>query len=279
MKYYLETNALYNLKKWPEELRKESFSSAFAVAEIICGMDAGEYGKRRAVLRNLELSKLFIEWTFPQEIIFDSFDAFEEYEFTERRHKPLLRLYRAALGSETYKTFVGSPEYTDEKMGFHYFKAIDDHWTRNFIDSIESYHNELKHIFIENPVTDIEFGDKTHTIDSKKKMEQFLTDDAHEMNRSATIMALVNMLNKFTKSEISEEILFSSYNSLINPYIEVYSRYSAHKMGISGPPARNDFQDLTHMIYLRNEPGRKIISNDNFYKHFAPEYTKELFSN
>lgn len=109
-------------------------------------------------------------------------------------------------------------------------------------------------------------------------MEQFLIT-APELNHSTTILAVAKMINRFTKSEIPEEILYSSYNGLINPYIEVYSRYTARKMGDSASPGTNDFQDLTHLMYLRNEPGRKIVSNDNLYKQFAPEFSIELFSN
>lgn len=163
-------------------------------------------------------------------------------------------------------------------MGFDYFRAIDTYLNKNFIATAESFNKALTNDFIEMPVSELLYKDEIHVIDSKKRMEQFLMG-ASELNHSTTIMALTRMINQFTRSEIPEKELYSSYNGLINPYVEVYSRYSAHKMGISGSPARNDFQDLTHMIYLRNEPGRKIVSNDRLFKQYATEFSTQLFEN
>jgi hypothetical protein len=278
MKYYLETNALYNLKKLSDEDRKQSFTSAFAIAEIIAGIDAAFYTTRRSILKQLESSGIFIEWTFPQEIVFDSFDAFEEYAFDEQRAEPLFKLYKAILRCEIYDEFVSSPEYTNENMGFDYFRTIDTYLSKNFITAAESFNTALKNDFIEKPVSELLYNDELHIIDSKKKMEQFLLV-APEVNRSTTIIALAKMINQFTRSEIQEKELYSSYNGLINPYVEVYSRYSAHKMGISGSPGRNDFQDLTHLMYLRNQPGRRIVSNDRLFKQYAEEFYIQLFEN
>ena len=44
-------------------------------------------------------------------------------------------------------------------------------------------------------------------------------------------------------------------------------------------PARDDFQDLNYLIYLRNEPGRKIVSNDRQFKQHAEELSIQLFEN
>jgi len=278
MKYYLETNALFNLKKLTDGERKQSFTTAFAITEIITGIDADYYSTRRSILKQLEFSDVFIEWTFPREIIFNSFDAFDEYEFDEQRTEPLFKLYQAVLRCENYDDFINSPEYTNENMGFDYFRAIDTYLNKNFIATAESFNKALTNDFIEMPVSELLYKDEIHVIDSKKRMEQFLMG-ASELNHSTTIMALTRMINQFTRSEIPEKELYSSYNGLINPYVEVYSRYSAHKMGISGSPARNDFQDLTHMIYLRNEPGRKIVSNDRLFKQYATEFSTQLFEN
>ncbi len=106
MKYYLETNALFNLKKLTDGERKQSFTTAFAITEIITGIDADYYSTRRSILKQLEFSDVFIEWTFPQEIIFNSFDAFDEYEFDEQRTEPLFKLYQAVLRCENYDDFI-----------------------------------------------------------------------------------------------------------------------------------------------------------------------------
>jgi hypothetical protein len=271
VKYYLETNALYNLKNISDEIKSQSFTSLFAVSELISGIKPEFYHKRREILKQLYQSSIVIDHSFPQEIIFNSFDAFEDYEYIEQRDEPLSRLLEAVLRCESYEQFMDSAEYKDGHMGFDYFKKVDEYLSNHFIATTESANKLLSEEFNREPHSQLTYNDNNYPIDSKKSIEQFLIA-VPEFNRGTTILAVAKMINRFTEADIPEDVLYSSYNGLINPYIEVFSRYAARKTGESGTPARNDFQDLTHILYMRSELDRKIISNDKFFKHYASDF-------
>lgn len=271
MKYYLETNALYNLKNIPDDVKTNSFTSIYALSELITGISDETFSKRRSILNQLDRSGIPIDQAFPQEIIFNSFDAFEDYEFIEQRDESLNNLFQAILKSESISQFRDSPSYANGQINFDYFKIVDEHQTQNFVESTITFNTILAEEIVKEPNSSILYDDTTYDLGSKKSVEEFLIT-VPEFNRSATILAVTNMISRFTKVKIPIKEIYESYNGLINPYIEIFSRFVARKTGESGKPGKNDFQDLTHLLYLRNEPARKIVSNDNLFRKFAPEY-------
>lgn len=72
MKYYLDTNTLYNLKKIPEHLYSGCFYSAFNITEIIAGISCDNFFKRKNILANIKASGMFVDDALPTEKLFNS---------------------------------------------------------------------------------------------------------------------------------------------------------------------------------------------------------------
>lgn len=62
--------------------------------------------------------------------------------------------------------------------------------------------------------------------------------------------------------EISEEEVYNSYDHSIDIFLDSFSLFSAKKSGELGTPAKNDYVDLNHLLYLHNNPNRLIVTDD-----------------
>lgn len=62
------------------------------------------------------------------------------------------------------------------------------------------------------------------------------------------------------KMKISE--LLESYNGSIDIFIEAFSLFSAQKSSLLDCPAKNDFLDLHHLLYLGNDRKCFIVTDD-----------------
>ena len=52
MLYYLDTDALYNLKRIPDSILENSFYSTFSIVELIAGLNEKTFNKRKSAIRN-----------------------------------------------------------------------------------------------------------------------------------------------------------------------------------------------------------------------------------
>jgi hypothetical protein len=75
------------------------------------------------------------------------------------------------------------------------------------------------------------------------------------------------------ESRTLKEII-SSYDGSINIYLFISSYYVDQKVSSKNSPAKNDYLDLFHLIYLKNAVD-KIVSDDKMLHQFM----KKLFPN
>ncbi len=93
MYYYLDTNAIYDLKTYPVSLLHNSFTSAFSVMEIVTGIISEEtFNRRKGALINLVNKKLDVKWEFSEQLLFQSFDVLNDSDFIKSRPGHLLAL-------------------------------------------------------------------------------------------------------------------------------------------------------------------------------------------
>lgn len=273
MRYYLDTNVIYNIKKIPVEKLTSSLISILALIELISGIrDDKSYVRRKAIITNVFSRNLMIDWAMPEEIVFDSFDIFEdEYEFKDDRQEKLMKLINALLWSNSYESYCSSEGYQSEH-GHAYFKAIDDEMNLMFVLRSMMGNEVIKQSFeSETDNNSITVDGNAYLIDTPKALKDFF-DLFPEMNRAATINGLASMIAKRIANEtFTTEDVFETYNGLVDIYVNAMSRYSIYKVSNYDLPAKNDFSDLTHLLYLKDVSGRKMVSDDRIFKTLLGE--------
>lgn len=94
------------------------------------------------------------------------------------------------------------------------------------------------------------------------------------VNNAITINALVNMIYTvevgvcFSFSEV-----FDSYNGLSNTFVETLSHLCTDSIVGEKTPSKNDFADMIHLLYLKNDSVRRIVSDDKIFQAYLPSLT------
>jgi hypothetical protein len=274
MKYYLDTAAIYEIKKLPESILEQSFYSVFSLIEIIAELDHESFNRRKAALKNVLNSAAKQDNSFPEKFVFSSFDYFKDDEFIEERLDDLFDIINDVLNSENVGEFSSFELLKTRKFDFSYFNNMDKFYSKNFIDS------SLKgNAMITSALKDtsepkfVEIQDKTYNLESRRAITDFLNEP--NVNSSFTILALANEAIRISGSQYSENLerqVYESYNGLLNVFVDGLSAYSVQQTINNSKPDKNDFQDMIHLYYLRNSNKLKIISNDRLFRKCVPDH-------
>jgi hypothetical protein len=271
MLYYIDTNGLYNCRKINPEKVKNCFTSIMAVLELITGITETTFPKRRAILGMVFSCGITIDYAFPEEIIGNSFDFFEECDFVEGREEAILSLVNAILQAEDYVEYVQSVAYNSE-MGHQYFKNIDDGLSRNFRLSTDKGTKEVRSLQkLNSPENVMTFEGVTYDLNTPEGLK-----DAFPLfSRLATLQAMaIKSIELYLPDEKpSIEEVFISYNGLSAIYVFVFSLYTENVLLNSHSTSKNDAMDLLHLLYLKNDSGRYIVSDDKIFVKYFPTNT------
>jgi hypothetical protein len=261
-RYYLETNALYHISKYDKKQVGESFTSALALYELIAGMDAATYQRRKGILHLTQNSGITIDWRLPEEILFESYSAGEEFKFVDTRTDKLETIFNQALAIDSFEEFRATANDI-----FEYFSSLDKRWGSSFIQATVAGNGVLKETFIHNPDETIVFNGKTYPVNTPEQMKLFLTEQP-AVNRAITVNAFVQMFMAspaIQSAGFTEEEVHDSYNGWTDHFMDAFSVNSMSRMLGGQAPAKNDFVDLLHLLYLRNFKDCKIVSDDKIF--------------
>lgn len=269
MIYYLDTNALYSIRKIQKEKLPYFFTSIMAILELVSGINEKNFDKRRTILSMVKASGLTIDHAFPEEIIANSFDIFDEYDFVEERDKGLLNLVDAVIASEAFSSYQLSEAFNAE-LGHEYFKFIDQNLSKNFAAASINGIKLIKH-FQRNPsienvidINGVEFD--LNTVDGLRKAFPMFS-------KASTLEAMCHLVVKMSQASLEIADVFSSYNHLADVYVKVYSSYAEAQILNSMQPSKNDAQDLLHLLYLKSDFKRFIISDDKIFSKYFRDNT------
>lgn len=273
MLYYLETNALYHLSGIKKEILTSSYTSAFSLIELVSGISESNYAKRKTVLSMIRDFKLTIDTASQEEVVFNTFDVFDDYEFVELRYVELQKLIQAIINCETYLEYSLTDVY-DAEYGAAYFRHLDDHMSSNFITSSVLGIQTMKQV-IQNPETikQIDYNGNAYNLESSANIREFLLANP-SFNHLITLQGLAAMIrSKGALPDLSIKEIIDSYNGLIDTYVDTLSRFCTNAIFQGKTPAKNDFADLTHLLYLKNDPEKYIVSNDKIFMNYLPDHT------
>jgi len=266
MIFYLETNALYSIEKILKGYNNKCFTSIFALFELVSGIKTENFDIRKKILNKVMSSNFAIDWEMPEKILFDSFEAANEFKYKEERIAPLKELIKAILCTNSFKDFSNSEQFNSLNYSFEYFKNLDFFWNKGFVDATIIGNKRIK--------KELQDNDKAVILNGKacklKKNKDLVNLFAYEpkLSHSVSILAFCGILKNRGINK-SEKEIYESYNGLIHNYILGLSDYCDNKLIMHAESAMNDFQDLMHLIYLRNFNDITIVSDDIIFgKYF-----------
>lgn len=254
MKYYLDTVAVRRLSKELPKLKDNSYTSALVILELISGINEREFNIRKQVIKNLLECGFPIIWKLPETI---KAEAFPILEIREKRTLGLLRICYELLRSENLETLILKTE--NEVYNIDFFKEWDSTHSFGFINATSKGNEELKKIYNDERLNNGEAFENY-----AKQFVKSLASD-FELNNSITVKGMASNYAAQASSngeKVSEEEVHNSYNHSIDIFLEYFSLFSAKKSGELGTPAKNDYVDLNHLLYLRDNLNCFIVTDD-----------------
>ena len=273
LKYYLETNALFSIGKMRADVIPESYTSVFALFELVAGLDDESYSKRKTIIESVASKKIKVDWRMPENILFQNFDALREFEFIDFRANALVRLVQNIKKFDTLQQVIDEDRRDNVEMSFEYFKTVDGYINRTFVSSTVAGNKNLKQQFAElRDIDPLVINDKTYSIETHQGLSELLSVEENA-NISMTILAFANnFLSDDAKgSGITEEMMYNSYNHNSDGFMRAYTKRVTSYTIERNIPKRNDINDLLHLLYIPQKTDVKIVSDDKIFKAIVPE--------
>lgn len=271
MRYYLDTNVLYNIGKIPVGLKENCFYSVFGLSEMVAGIVERDFHRRKKALENVLNSGLKCDDKWPEQLLVESFDYFKQYDFEDDRSEWLQKIINSLLLCNTYDQFRQLVQNDPFRNFFEYLTSQDKFYTDNFKEA--SLHG------IQN-IMQLKINHK----ERQKNAGEATTDltailDEENVNRSLSVLVFANKTINLVREVFSDELeqkIYESYNGLQDVHLIGYSNYSKKQIRNNLEPGRNDNQDIIHLHYLRDGNGISIVSDDAIYQEFIPQFTITL---
>ncbi|RYD56701.1 MAG: hypothetical protein EOP56_11680 [Sphingobacteriales bacterium] len=272
MRYYIDTNILYNLKKVPQGVIKNAYTSSFALMEIISGINEKDYNRRKACLKEIFTLNLDIDNRMPSGAIYGGFSIFREFKMTDSRVNLLKEAIRKCVVSSSFKE-IESAALDVSGVKIELFSKLDREISDNFVDLRQGVNNIMQ----EGGPQFIEINRQQHRLDTSAILRELFSVNSGEErmrlrlidNLVSVVIININTSKALDKPRFERDEISKSYNGLLDNFITGQIRYFSSKLGVIELPGKNDSQDLYHLFYLR--PGDKIISDDKFFKKYLPE--------
>lgn len=272
--FYLETSSLRRLSSYLklEKIKLFCFTSSLALIELLSGITENNFITRRNIISNILASRIKIDWAFPEEIISSGFPVLKG---EETRLLSLKYLLEIILISTEYQEFIELCTKNNIRYDYNYFKKFDIFGSKRFIESTIEGNIKIKECLEESNPIDLKISED----DSDNIKEDFwkvFKAKYNNINISATLLSLsrgyaqkiVDRCEGLNISDVEHD-LYNSYNGKIDYYIEAFSFYSLEKISKYEQPARNDFQDLAHFLYLRNIINVAMVSDDKLIENIC----------
>lgn len=270
-KYYLETNALYQLKKFSSETQESSFTSALAITELVAGVTEYDFKRRSAIAQILMASDVAIDWRFPEEIQLESFDCALLDEFEDIRKASLQVLFIALSEAKSFTQFKTIDNKVDKEFNLSFFKRLDDTWAERFVNVLNDSNFQIAEAIEKFPNEKLEFNGKIYNVGSRKGLNVLFVEQP-SFNWAISIYGMIAQLRRSKVdifNHLTDEMIYESYNGLSDHFVRGFSAYSSEKLVNMGSASKNDLLDLYHLTYLRDCKRTFIVSEDKIYQRLG----------
>ncbi len=239
VKYYLDTNEVQSLGLKLESISSEwIFTSIWAQIELVSAIkDDDSFRRKKAALKHLSDSRIYVDQAIPSIKRLQAFGMVEPepYDFSVFRE----RIIPIVINSIDY----------DE-----YLKRIHDSGLEKSLKSIRDVDNlsSISGKYIANNTYEI--------IDFENKWKG---------NKSGLIQDAVD----YHAGKLEERYglpkwyLIEDYDHSIDYFMLIHYYYVEQKKHAHEKPARNDFNDICHLLYLKD--GCKLVTDDGKFQEYV----------
>ncbi len=272
MEYYLETSSLRQLisKANNEFIKKSTFTSILALMEIASGItNEKSFQLRKAILSKFLNSKITLCVTLPETLYFNAFGFnLNDKEMTDGIGRILFKL----IETDTYKVFIDQIENSDDKDQFTFLREFDSRppiiFRENFSDQIDQARKGPGFQALKK-----EFSKRWNSKDPIFAEEFCDTIIDHY------VVGLYNDQSEIAPNRIrSIDEIKKSYDHSIDIFLIISSLFSDQRISHGSLPAKNDYFDLSHTIYLSNL-STKIVTDDRlFHKLFINSFSRNIIT-
>ena len=237
--YYLDTNTVQSLGLKLESLPLKSvFTSIWTQMELVSAIeDEGSFRRKRAALKHLQESNLFIDQTLSGFKLYMAFGAIARTNYTFDDFSNCI-----------YPIVMHAQDYSDLMKQLDNLDLIEIFGTLKVIDELSS---GMEYYLKQNKWPIIDFDNK------------WSGNKYNLLNEAIDYFA--GRLQE--RSGISKEKLLSQYDHSIDYFLLIDYYYVEQKKYLHEKPARNDMNDLHHLLYLKE--GNKLVTDDTGFQKYV----------
>lgn len=233
--YYLDTVAVRKLSAMLSEgVHDCILTSVFTIIELIGNIkDEDSFHRQKSILTKLAKGKFKVDPYLPEEVQMEAFNIPVKSDVSDQIFDLMIRLIRF----ETYQSWKNFEESCEPHPNIYEYVQI--------VDKQKTFAQMLKKNWSDDPVKAIaEFND---IWDENKSRDEILTK-------------IVNYYIEKRKAAYPQYADKIRYKNSINLFMLVHAHYVGKKVSRHDNPGRNDFQDLMHLLYVRN--GMTLVTDD-----------------
>lgn len=246
MEFYLDTNTLRSLASKLGTFKTNSYTSVWAIIELLCRLSLRDFLVRKAALKSILSNELKIEWRLPFSLIADSFSCDCDDDSLISQIKEICQLLILSSDFNDFNTRASQQGLTIDALKFQ-----RDSLSRNFIEHVKDSNVLLQQCFKKV------IFDKFSVID-KADLMVWYHDNAY--NKELNILTFSKLLGH--ELSLPPLSIYNHYNGLADNFMTVYSYFLFKKVEGGSQPALNDFNDLLHWLYIKNNEMQKMVSED-----------------
>lgn len=264
MDFYIETNSAIKLSNRRNNffIKDNCFTSILTLCELLTGLDEEVFCLKKKALNFIFDSGVFIDWEMPHKKQHESFGFFnEKYGLTK---DSILLFSDIMKKSASFSAFQNAILNYDKEYIIleNYDNAFDSYIRKGIDENINAFSSVFSRQQGINECDNI-------IAMLKAGGESFIT----VRNAMHIVMAehlFSSELNRDIKRPLEEIVNF--YKGNIDIFVIILGVYSLYKVSRKEAPARNDYIDIFHLVYLVDST---IISDDTIYK----KYMTDIFPN
>jgi hypothetical protein len=265
MDYYLETNALRQLSGKLDSLGKNCFTSALSILELVSGISNDQFTIRQRTLKNIFLSNTIINWDLIEAAQAEAFPGVQY--INDNRPDSLKKLCQIIIDSNDYQESHDAALKLDHD--FQFFRSLDKSYSDNFIQTTVAGNRKIKKV-VEDSKNSFA-GDLIYdmAVQFQKKMQY-----DYKLNEAMILFVISENLSKAIRmnsntGKTNHNNLYHSYNGKIDIFIKAFAAFCAKKSSEHNAPAKNDFIDLYHLSYLKDD-SFQIVTDDKMLLKICP---------
>ena len=251
--HYLETNAIRVLanKLISQPYLDSCFTSILSICELLSGItDETSFARRKGIIRKVYFSKIPADLDMPETKMLKAYSIPYETKLNDK----IILLGALCIAAKSYQEYLSVIQKSELLEYWDFLKKYDENCDSKFKESFKSRQESFDY---SDPHMIPDFRNKWGSLNNNKGLRARILNDL-------IVYFAESFLKPGSALPIKDKSLkdfVSSYDHSLDIYFMCIGYFSGTKIVFKNAPSRNDYFDLCHLMYLRNN-SNIIVSND-----------------